>query len=262
MLGRQRVFIHQCIHRGKHKGRGSWRQCTQDGRLHETQEHTFRTCVQRMSTATRFTLRDGAGLTARLSQLPWAILDNVFAEHGAISTISAHLLSSMCRMGSPILYEPWIANQYPSFYQQVFGTSERTFHSSSSVQILQPAFVIACASKKAIDALVEMTSTLTFSYCKITHQNESHWYHNGHGRTDNSSATISGALMDATLPVVTSRTCVHPSVLRRLAATFPEFSMVKLTCLIHALSPTWSEMNTITYAISRRLAYIKISWVS
>ena len=33
--------------------------------------------------------------TARLSQLPAAIFDSVFAEHGAMSTTSAHRRSSM-----------------------------------------------------------------------------------------------------------------------------------------------------------------------
>jgi hypothetical protein len=41
--------------------------------------------------------------TARLSHIPLAILAKVFAEQGAMRTTSAHLRSSICRIGSPIL---------------------------------------------------------------------------------------------------------------------------------------------------------------
>lgn len=41
--------------------------------------------------------------TARLSQMPPAILASVFAEQGATRTTSAQRRSSMCSMGSPIL---------------------------------------------------------------------------------------------------------------------------------------------------------------
>lgn len=46
-------------------------------------------------------------LTARLSQIPLAIFAKVSAEHGAISTMSAHRRSSMWRIGSPIVYSPY-----------------------------------------------------------------------------------------------------------------------------------------------------------
>lgn len=44
--------------------------------------------------------------TAKLSQSPCAIFERVFAEQGATRTMSAHFLISICRIGSPILYEP------------------------------------------------------------------------------------------------------------------------------------------------------------
>lgn len=37
---------------------------------------------------------------SKLSQMPLAILANVFASSGAITSTSAHLLSSMCSTGS------------------------------------------------------------------------------------------------------------------------------------------------------------------
>ncbi len=48
--------------------------------------------------------RGRGGITARLSQVPWAIFASVFAEHGATNTTSAHRRSSICKIGSPILY--------------------------------------------------------------------------------------------------------------------------------------------------------------
>ncbi len=41
-------------------------------------------------------------LTAKLSQMPLEILASVLAEQGATKTKSAHLRSSICRIGSPL----------------------------------------------------------------------------------------------------------------------------------------------------------------
>jgi hypothetical protein len=46
---------------------------------------------------------EGEGeLTTRLSHTPVAIFASVFAEQGAIRTISAQRRSSMCNIGSPM----------------------------------------------------------------------------------------------------------------------------------------------------------------
>jgi hypothetical protein len=45
--------------------------------------------------------REG-GLTTRLSHTPVAIFASVFAEQGAMRTISAQRRSSMCNIGSPM----------------------------------------------------------------------------------------------------------------------------------------------------------------
>lgn len=47
-----------------------------------------------------------AALTARLSENPAAIFASMSAEHGTTTTRSAHLLNSVCRMGSPGLFHP------------------------------------------------------------------------------------------------------------------------------------------------------------
>jgi hypothetical protein len=45
---------------------------------------------------------EGRGLTTRLSHTPVAIFASVFAEQGAMRTISAQRRSSMCNIGSPM----------------------------------------------------------------------------------------------------------------------------------------------------------------
>ena len=93
MLRCKRMLIHERIHGRKDVCGRRWRKCAEQRRLGEDQ-HTGPTCSWPV-------------LTAKLSHIPCAIFDNVFAEQGATRTMSAHRRSSMCRIGSPILNAPW-----------------------------------------------------------------------------------------------------------------------------------------------------------
>ena len=90
---RERMLVHERVHRREYV-----RGCR---RCQSTEQRGLRRVV------TEQNLVSPSIHTARLSQSPCAIFESVFAEQGATSTISAHLLNSMCRIGSPILYEPW-----------------------------------------------------------------------------------------------------------------------------------------------------------
>lgn len=72
-------------------------------------------------------------ITRRLSQAPFAILERVLAESGAIKKISAHFLKSIWRTGSPFYFH------YP--------------HSSLSINISTPysfSFIYSSINVKAL----------------------------------------------------------------------------------------------------------------
>lgn len=92
VFGSKRVLVHKSIHCWKDVGGRSRCQSSKKGSLEDN------TLIEHSKKSREH--------TARLSHRPCAILDSVLAEHGAMRTISAHLRSSMCKIGSPILYLP------------------------------------------------------------------------------------------------------------------------------------------------------------
>jgi hypothetical protein len=115
------------------------------------------------------------GLTTRLSHRPVAIFASVFAEQGAMRTISAQRRSSMCNIGSPIRY--FGCKQARIMRKKKGGGGgglavgvarrppRRTSHSSSSVQTCAPCLRISSGRKNVSDGLVAATCTDTSLYC-------------------------------------------------------------------------------------------------
>jgi len=107
----QGMKIHESVHGRKEIGRRRRRKSSKKGSLKRVKKEKNEIIQHRTSDTS---LRHEKSLTNKLSQIPFVILASVLALHGATKTISAHRLSSICKIVSPTL--------------------DQLFHSSSSDQ--------------------------------------------------------------------------------------------------------------------------------
>lgn len=99
-----------------------------------------------------------AGHTERLSQSPCAIFESVFSGQGVTRTMSAHLINSICRVGSPCVI-PVMDVEMQKF---ILKHCVLTNHSSSSVHTRSPVLTTSVRSQDASNSFVATTFTSTF----------------------------------------------------------------------------------------------------